>query len=323
MAGHYKELAHAYGNLATLLSSGVPIRRGMTTAAGTVRGPVARAFRQMGEQIGAGTGLAEAMRSHRGIFVRLDVRVAELGETSGNLAENIQALADYYTLREQVRRNIAGGMAFPILVLIMAALTAPLPALFLGGWDFDRYWLTVAGILGLFAVPAAIIWLILRFAPQTGPARAVLDGAAMLVPKLGSGVRFLAYSRYFHAFHLLLKAGAPMTRTVRFATEVCGNAIVRRKLAGGVAAVEEGSDVSAGFSRSLPAMYRDMFVVGEQSGQLDEVTLRLARLTGERAAEDFLSFSRWLPRFAYLLVALLIVYMIYENLKRIGAALPM
>ncbi len=70
--------------------------------------------------------------------------------------------------------------------------------------------------------------------------------------------------------------------------------------------------MSEGFSTKLPFELVEMWKVGEETGQLDDVTKRLANNYSEQADFWFAEFTCWFPRFIYLLICLVLIYMIFQ-----------
>ena len=71
-----------------------------------------------------------------------------------------------------------------------------------------------------------------------------------------------------------------------------------------------------GFSRKLPLDYLNIWKTGEETGELDKMSGKIAEISGDRAELLFTEFAAWLPRFFYALICLFIIIQI---LKLAGA----
>ena len=80
----------------------------------------------------------------------------------------------------------------------------------------------------------------------------------------------------------------------------------------------EGKDASAGFSRRLAAEYRELWQIGEESGQLDRTTTKIAEISADRAELYLTEFYKWLPRIIYFLIMIRMVMMIGALAARMG-----
>ena len=198
------------------------------------------------------------------------------------------------------------------LLLILVTLSHPLLTgmqwfvLLLGQISGAVYLLNAASILGCFYMPVAVVYALYRFTPQTGPIRLLMDAIWLHVPVLGGALRNLALSRYCRTFHLLYGAGVPIVESSRTAAELAGNAAVARLLMKGAGSAKAGEPVSAGLPRSLPPEFVQAWEVGEESGSLEEVALRLANLTGERAEMTLADLARIVPRILYIFIVIFV-----------------
>jgi type II secretory pathway component PulF len=304
------KLAIAYNNLSNMLAAGVPVQRSLNTLIPGLKGRLQEAFLALADGVAQGNPLAYTMVLHPKVFAPVDIMIVEVGEKSGNLPELIGLLSRWHEMSGRMLKRMISGLLLPIFVLTVAAFVFPLPSFVLGVIDLNSYLLKVLGILMLFWVPAAIIVLIVRTTPKTGRARRVLDNVVLRIPVLGSAVHKLAIGRFCWAFHMLCKAGVPYTEAVDMAMSVTGNLVVADLFMPAAESVKAGELMSEGFSKELPFELVEMWKVGEETGRLDDVTKRLANNYSEQADFWFAQFTCWFPRFIYLLICLVLIYMI-------------
>ncbi len=312
-----------YHNLSIMLDSGVPMLRTLKTAVAGLKGPLANVFSAVTKTIAAGNGLAETMAKYPKVFPPLDLLLIETGETSGNLAESLDMLSKWYDFRSRTNRIILAGLPLPILLLHATAAIAPLPVLFLGSNGFSDYIHQAMSILALFYVPAAVILGILFLTPRTGPARWLLDSFILKVPILGKAVHALAMSRYCRAFYMLYKAGVPIVHCARNSAGIAGNLVVKNLLEGGAKSAQSGGLVSQGFSKNLPDDFLNIWQVGEETGDLDKITLRLAQNYADTAELLLTELAGWLPRLVYFFVCIIMVINIFKGFSQIMSSYPL
>lgn len=312
-----KNLAPAYHNLSIMLDAGVPLLRSLNTVGSGLDLPLRRDFLKLAEFASKGNPLAETMAQSPKIFDPVDVMLIKAAETSGSLPESFKLLSQWHESSQRIRKKILSGMALPILLIHATAFLAPFPGFALGGWQIKSYLISVVKILSVFYIPAAIIFVILRMTPKTGPLRRLLDHLTLKIPLLGRAVYKLALSRYCWVFHMLIKAGVPITDCAEKAAAAAGNAVVTDLVKPAAASTKAGRPASDGLSTELPLDFLDIWRVGEETGKLDDVTKRLADNNAE-AAEFWLNeFARWLPRLVYCLVCLLMIYYIFKGFAMI------
>lgn len=314
-----KNLSMAYHNLSVMLDAGVPLLRSLNTIAEGQKPRMQQAFQTLADGVSEGDPLAETMGKMPKVFKPVDVMLIHAAETSGNLPDLIGLLSKWHESSQRMVRKIRSGMFLPVAILTIAAFVAPVPSFVLGGWNIGEYLLAVLNILLLFWVPAGIIIFIIRKTPQTGPLRRLLDQIALRIPVLGNALYRLAISRYCWVFHMLCKAGVPVTNCVEMAVSTAGNTAVGNLFRPAVARVRAGDSISEGLSRKLPKEVLEMWKIGEESGTLDNVTKRLAESNADTAEFYLDNFARWFPRCVYFLVCLFMISYIFRNAMQISS----
>jgi type II secretory pathway component PulF len=313
-------IALAYYNLATMLDAGVPLQRSLNVAASGLEDRLQRAFMELAEAVARGNTLAETMTGSPAVFGPLDVMIVRAAEKSGSLPESLSLLAKWYEFSARIRKRILSGLLLPIFLIHLTAIFAPLPGFLLGGWNIWDYLTEVAIILSLFYVPTAAV-VIVRMMPRASALRRLLDQLMLKIPVLSPAVFKLALSRYCWVFHMLTRAGLPITDCAEMAAASTGNLVVAELFRPGTASARAGNPVSAGFSAQLPVGLISIWRIGEETGELDNVTRRLADSNGQAAEFLFGQVAQWFPRLIYLLVSILIIAYIFRNLAIImGAA---
>jgi type IV pilus assembly protein PilC len=245
----------------------------------------------------------------------------EVAEKSGNLPDLIGLLSKWREVSHRMFRRMLSGLMLPAMVLIIAAFIFPIPRFVLTGMTAGEYLREVAAILSLFIVPAIVIVLIIRFTPKTGPLRRALDSLVLRIPVLSRAMYRLALSRYCWAFHMLCKAGVPVSDCVEMSISAAGNLVVGDMFRPAAKSVREGGTMGEGLSPKLPLELVEMWKVGEETGQLDDISKRLADTYTEQAEFWFHEFSRWFPRFVYLLICIMLIYMIFQTASGIWGTL--
>jgi len=305
-------LSQVYHNLSTLLDAGVPLLRTLETA-GSGLGKVSGVLEEMQSSVRQGKDLAEAMAEHRKVFDGFDVAMVRVGETAGSLPESFKRLGEWYDFKKRMRGIIISGSIYPLLLLHLGALIAPIPRLVLGGIGMWGYFQAVAGILALVYVPLTALFLFLKFRPRRGWAGLAFDKFVLGIPVLGGAAKQLGISRFTLAFCIMCRAGVPYLQGIEMAMENTPNAAVAQMFAGAAEQGRRGQGMFTGLSKRLPEYYRNLWEVGEESGELDEVTARLARMTAESAETRFTELAKWLPRIMYFFIMGIMVYLILKT----------
>ena len=308
-----KNISLAYHDLSVMLDAGMPILRSLESLVSGLEGKLQSTFLAVTKDISSARPIAEAMAEHPKVFAPLDVSVIQAAETSGNLAESFKMLAQWYELVNRLKLIILSGMLLPIVLINITAFIAPLPFLFLGQISILQYFLAMIRILALLYVPTAVVVAIYRLTPKTGALRRLFDTLTLRIPLLGQGIRHIAISRYCRAFYMYHKAGIPIDQCAQTAPSMTGNIVITDLFKAGADCIQTGKPISDGFSRKLPTEFLNLWQIGEETGELDSVTKRLADRYADSGKYLMAEFAKWLPRLVYFFVCAVIVIQILRG----------
>ncbi len=300
--GARTRLAQAYYDLSTMLDAGVPILRSLDIVIQGRQGPLKRTFSQVRESLSKGASLTESLAELRTVFPDLDRMLIETAETSGLLGESFKMLSQWHEFMNRITQRMVTGLIYPVAILHIAAFIFGIPDFVLGRIAFPVYLQQTIGILLLFYVPLAVVVAAILLREKVPALRLFVDMLALRIPVLGRAIYHLSVSRFARAFAMLYKAGVPVTETVERALRATGNVVVAKLFAGGVQSARAGNAVSEGFSPRLPAEYRHLWQVGEETGDLDKATAKVAEISADRADLCFNLFAQWLPRVVYFII---------------------
>ena len=304
--GRSNQLIVVYTGFATMLEAGISLLRVFEFFRESHKGPMRRVLNGMSDALNEGRTLSEAMDDHPHLFARFDRTLIAAAEQSGNLDMCFGMLAQWYEFAQRLKRTMMSGLVLPLFVLHIAAAIVPVVQLASGGMDLGGYLQSVLGVLMIFYGPAIVMGVILFLGPRLPPLRRLLDHLVLWVPVLGKGVRELCIARFSRAFGMLFKAGIPMSECFALAPQIVGNHVVAKMFAGGAQFVARGEMPSGGFSRKIPAEYRELWKVGEETGQIEECANKIAEISSDRAELRLKEFATWLPRIIYFAVMIFV-----------------
>src|SRR5690606_7338861 len=102
----------------------------------------------------------------------------------------------------------------------------------------------------------------------------------------------------------LNKAGVPILQGLPLAVNLTGNKVVAKIFQGGVESVQNGSSAFKGFSEKMPTDYKNLWEVGEETGELTKTVDKIAEISSDRADLYFTEFAKWTPRIIYGIISL-------------------
>ena len=317
MVGTRSRLAQSYYDMATLLEAGVPILRSVDILIEGRQGPFKRVFVQMRESLSKGSSLSESMERQRHVFPELDRMLVQAAETAGSLGDSFKMLSQWHEFVQRITRRMQMGLVYPFFILHIAAFVVRLPDYILGKISLREYLLAVLGILSFLYIPTILVVVCIRLRDRIPLLRLPLDFVALHIPVLGQAIYHMSICRYAKAFGMLYAAGVPMTETTERATRATGNVLVARQFAGARETVRQGAAAWEGFSRRLPAEYRHLWQIGEETGDLDKVAAKVADISGERADLFFNAFATGFPKVVYFVIMLVMVMMVLRMWSQI------
>lgn len=315
--GAGSSLAQTYYDMATLLDAGVPILRSLDIIIQGREGFLKHIFTQIRESVSRGSSFSESVDKHPRVFREMDRMLIQAAETSGSLGDSFKMLSQWYEFVHKMTWRVLTGMIYPVFCLHGAAFIFPATAFIFGKVGLGGYLLRVLGILSMLYIPALVVIATVYMGPRTSFLRRFLDWLVLKIPIFGQAMYHLCVSRYAKAFGMLYKAGVPITECTQRANRVTGNLAMASLFAGAVLSVRKGSMACDGLSPRLPAEYRDLWRIGEETGELDKTVDKVAEIAADRADLFFHEFARWFPIVVWALIAVVLIIMIFKTASQI------
>jgi type IV pilus assembly protein PilC len=305
-----------YYDLATLLDAGVPTLKSLNIISEGLKGHLKIIFTKLNESLSQGNTLADSMAKYPRTFARIDLMLVKSAEHSGELPNCFKMLSKWYEFKNRLKGIFISGCILPFMMFHILFIIIRIPSLVLGNISTSEYLMKTAIALGFLYLLIGIPLALYHSTPITGIFRKLLDTLTLKIPILGLAVRQLSICRYCRGFSMLYKAGVPIAQCTAQATELTGNLIIADMFKGASASIEAGNTAYEGLSRKLPLDYLNIWQTGEEIGELDKMTEKIAEISGDRAELLFTEFAKWLPRLFY---AMICVVFIIQILKQAGA----
>jgi type IV pilus assembly protein PilC len=284
--------------LATLVEAGMPLLRGLRTLHEQAESrTLRRIIGQLFVTIESGGSFAEALAFQPRVFNRLYENMVKAGEISGALDVTLRRLADFMEKAQKIKGKVKAAMYYPcaVLCVAMAILTVLMTYVvprfkdvlegLLGGGQMPSFTMFILRIseavkhhilLGPFI--AAAIAVVFVLALRTGWGRQAFDRLKLVMPLVGPLFRKVAISRFTRTLGTLLGSGVPILQALTIVKETAGNAVVGQVINDVHQRVKEGDPIAPGLRAStvFPAMVAGMVDVGEQTGALPEMLMKIA-----------------------------------------------
>ncbi|MGI6495691.1 MAG: type II secretion system F family protein [Kiritimatiellia bacterium] len=293
-----KDLMVMTRQIATLISAGLPLLRGLRVLLKQTKVPALRdALAGMGEAVEGGSTFSEALAQYPKIFNNLYVNMVRAGEAGGVLEVVLARLAEFMEKAERIKNKVKGAMTYPIVVLIATVgimaflLTKVIPQFqqifeeLLDGQSLPAITLFVikasevvkGNFLMVVAVIVAIVVLI-KLWGATKSGRYMLDLIKLKTPVFGTLLQRTAVARLTRTLGTLLASGVPVLQALNIVRDTSDNAVFARAMQNVHDAVKEGENMAGPMEQAkvFPAMVISMVEVGEETGALSDMLMRIA-----------------------------------------------
>ncbi|EGR4077911.1 type II secretion system F family protein [Vibrio cholerae] len=294
-----KDITILTRQLATMLTTGVPIVQALKLVGDNHRKAEMKSIlAQITKSVEAGTPLSKAMRTASAHFDTLYVDLVETGEMSGNLPEVFERLATYREKSEQLRAKVIKALIYPSMVVLVALgvsylmLTMVIPefeSMFKGfgaelPWFTQQvlklsHWVQAYSLWAFIAIAAAIFGLkVLR--KNSFQIRLKTSRLGLKFPIIGNVLAKASIAKFSRTLATSFAAGIPILASLKTTAKTSGNVHFE------TAINEVYRDTAAGMpmyiamrnTEAFPEMVLQMVMIGEESGQLDDMLNKVATI---------------------------------------------
>src|SRR5213595_2519979 len=270
--------------LATLIDSGLPLLRSLTVLAKQERDKVLQnTINKLADSVQSGNTFSDALALHPRIFNNLFVNMVRAGEVGGVLETVLNRLSEFQEKAAKIKNKVVAAMVYPIIVMTMAVGIMAFLLVFIVP-KFEAIFHDMLGDKPLPAVTQFVIGAIIvavtayKFIGRTRGGRFVIDSFKLRMPLFGDLNRKTAISRFARTLGTLVTSGVPILQALNITRETAGNAAIARAIARVHDSVKEGESIVQPLeaSKAFPAMVVSMIDVGEETGKLPEMLLKIA-----------------------------------------------
>ena len=292
-----KTLSIVCSQFAIMLRSGQMIGRVLQmVATQTADKKLRRILEKSAEDVEQGMSVASALEKHGGEALPLTfIETVRAGEMSGTLETSFERLESYYEKSYKNAQKIKSVMTYPIfviivaiivLIVVMAKVVPSLASTFadLGGdlpmitvilintSKFFQQWYLVM----IIAIVILVIGLKLYFGTENG--RLAKGRLLLKLPVIGEINVFSGSAQFADTMSAMLASGLTVNHAVEVTGKVLDNAVLQEDVAGMIVKIEEGRSLGECMRATeyFPDNLKEMVVVGEESGALDETLNTIA-----------------------------------------------
>jgi type IV pilus assembly protein PilC len=284
--------------LATLVDAGLPLLRGLRVLSKQEHNPTLKeAIEKMALSVEGGSTFSEALGQHPKIFNRLFISMVKAGEMGGVLEVVLNRLSEFMEKAEKIKGKVVAAMFYPIAVLcvavaIIGVLTVYVIPKFeeifkdmLDGASMPGITIFVLGVSRIVKnnvlevlLGVVAFFILLKLATKTKVGRRWFDKFKLIMPGIGPVITKVAISRFTRTLGTLISSGVPILQALTIVKETSGNVIIGNAVVAIHESVKEGETITAPLETAniFPPMVISMVDVGEQTGALPEMLMKIA-----------------------------------------------
>lgn len=294
-----KEIALFTAELATLLESGLPIDKSLLVLMDLTEDHerLTKLIAKVLEKVKSGTSLADALDMQAGVFSKFYLNMIRAGEAGGGLAEVLTRLAEYLESSQELKDTVSTALIYPVILLVMSLVSVfimltfvvpqftemfesagkalPVPTQIVVGaaeWLQRYWWLLLGGIAG--------ITLYMRVQMADPERKKVWDGRFLAVPLFGTILLNKETANISRTLGTLLGNGVSIIAALVIVRETVDNLVVADAIADTEQQLKQGRHISEVLLEKalFPKMAVQMIKMGEETGRLEEMLLRVATI---------------------------------------------
>ncbi|MCF7667390.1 MAG: type II secretion system F family protein [Akkermansiaceae bacterium] len=318
--------------LATLIDSGLPLLRSLTVLEKQEPNPVLRAtVGALAENVQGGSTFSESLAQHPKIFNKLYVNMVKAGELGGVLEVVLNRLAEYQEKAQKLKNKIVSAMVYPVIVMFIAVgilvflmifivpkfkemftnTDQELPLISKIVFGTSEFFLArpffLPNVFFLFIV-FAIAVVLFNIWGKTKGGRSAIDLIKLRMPILGDIQRKSAVSRFSRTLGTLVTSGVPILQALNITRDTAGNVVISGAIEKVHEAVKEGETIVTPLQASgvFPNMVISMVDVGEETGQLPEMLLKIADVYDDEVDNSVTALTSILEPIMIVVLALIV-----------------
>ncbi len=280
--------------LSALLGAGLPIDRSLNMLSeisenSEMKGVIHSILKSIRE----GSSFSDALQKHPKVFSKLYVNMIRAGEVGGVLDVVLDKLNEFLESTRELKEQVFSAMIYPTILLITGgfsiimllvyvlpkfstifaemgtSLPLPTQALIKFSNVMKAYW----WIILLSAVSG---WLVFRTYIRSEAGRYKWD--ALKLKLMGDVIRKLETARFTRTLGTLIRSGVPLLQALRNSKDIINNQIIASTIDTVVKGAKEGKGIAGPLAQAnvFPALALSMIKVGEETGQLDTMLLKVA-----------------------------------------------
>ncbi|ELR66396.1 Type IV fimbrial assembly protein PilC [Photobacterium marinum] len=294
-----KDVTAITRQLATMITAGVPVVQALKLMSNSHHNAEARAvLTQVTIQVESGASLAKALKTSSPLFDNFYCDLVTTGEQTGHLEEIFQRLATYREKSEATRQKVIKAMIYPTMVTLTTLVVTILMLLFVipqftstfNSFGADLPWFTRQIIKAsdfmldsgsLLAITLSFSFLLIRYSyKRSQNFRLAVHRFNLKLPIIGNVLLKATVARFARTLATTFSAGIPLLNGLQSASKTTGNLHIQQAVEDAYVSTAAGMPLHIALRQSnvFPELMLQMTMIGEESGSLDDMLIKIASL---------------------------------------------
>ncbi|MEI6268050.1 MAG: type II secretion system F family protein [Methylococcaceae bacterium] len=294
-----KDIALLTGELATLLESGLPLDKSLLVLMDLTEDNerLSKIIARVLEKVKGGASLADSLEQQSGVFTKFYLNMIRAGEAGGGLDEVLKRLSDYLERSQELKDTVSTALIYPAILLVMSLaslfvmLTFVVPqftemfesagkalpvstqiVVGLANWLQSYWWALLGGIVFMSSY--------MKFQLADPIKKKVWDGRFLKLPLAGNIITNKETANISRTLGTLLGNGVSILSAMIIVRETVDNLVMAAAIADAEEQLKQGKHLSDALleKRIFPKMAMQMIKMGEETGRLEEMLLRVATI---------------------------------------------
>lgn len=294
-----KDIALFTGELATLLESGLPLDKSLLVLMDLTEDNerLTKLIAKVLEKVKSGSSLADALEIQAGVFTKFYLNMIRAGEAGGSLGEVLTRLSEYLESSQELKDTVSTALIYPVILLVMSLASVFIMLTFvvpqftemfesagkalpvstqivvgMAEWLQSYWWILIGGFVGLSSY--------MKFQMADAVRKKVWDGYFLKVPLFGHILLNKETANISRTLGTLLGNGVSIIAALVIVRETVDNLVVAEAIADTEEQLKQGRHLSDALLEKgiFPKMAMQMIKMGEETGRLEEMLLRVATI---------------------------------------------
>jgi len=326
-----QDLAVFTRQLATMINAGLPLVRSLNVLHEQLKaGPLKDIIKSLSDEVTSGGTLSDALSKHPKVFSPLYINMIKAGESGGVLEIVLERLAGFIEKNLEIIRRIKSALTYPALVVIFAAGVL----VFMVGYLIPKF-INLYESLGVGELPAitqmalglskvfqerwyvglgfiAGIFLVYKLFYNLKKSRLLIDKLKLRIPIIGELLRKIEVTRFSRTLGTLISSGVPILQALRITRGVVKNSLISQAIGRVHDSIREGESIAGPLKASgvFPLMVVNIIDVGEETGTLDEMFVKVADIYDDEVNNTITALTSLLEPALIIIIGVIVLFIV-------------